>query len=186
MAEDMVECKRSIVPGLEKHGTHQPYRSQEVLSVSADESKETVETLLPPPVVLAINICDMVIRDELTHKVSLIGLFNIIHAFSFPCIHPLMHIYVALTGGHGRYNMEIRLVRVEDDQPVVTMAGLVEFANPLQVNELNFQWANVPFEKAGEYVVEVCCNKKPTPLSGRKFNVIQAGQVLPTPGSEVV
>ena len=128
----------------------------------------------------------MVIRDELTHKVSLIGLFGIIRAVSFPCVHPLMCIYVALTGGHSRQDMEIRLVRVEDDQPVMAMAGPIEFANPLQVSELNFEWRNVPFEKAGEYVVEVCCGKGSTPIGSRKFNVVQPGQVLPTSGSKVV
>jgi hypothetical protein len=153
--------------------------------VPADESKEMVEIPLPPPVVLAINICDMVIRDELTHKVSLIGLFSTIRAFSFPCVHPLMLIYVALTGGHGKQDMEIRIVRVEDEQPIMAMAGSVEFASPLQVNELIFEWRNVAFEKQGEYAVEVCCRENPVSIGSRKFNVTQLGQILPTSGSEV-
>ncbi|MEN6424004.1 MAG: hypothetical protein ABFE13_01475 [Phycisphaerales bacterium] len=150
------------------------------------EEPQKVKDQEPPgPVVLAINICDMVIRDELTHKVSLIGLFGVIQAMTFPCKHPLMHIYVALTGGHGKQDMEIRLVRVEDEQPVMAMAGPVVFANPLQVNELNFEWRNVPFERAGEYAVEVCCGKGSAPLGSRMFNVIQVGQAFPTLGSEM-
>lgn len=139
----------------------------------------------PGPVVLAINLCDMVIRDELTHKVSLIGLFGTIRAASFPCVHPLMLIYVALTGGHGKQDMEVRIVRTEDDRPIMAMAGPVEFVSPLQVNELIFEWRNVSFEKQGEYAVEVCCGKNSVPVGSRKFNVTQLGIVPPTLGSEV-
>jgi hypothetical protein len=158
----------------------------EVSLAEAEEPQIEKDREPPKPLVLAINICDMVIRDELTHKVSLIGLFSVIKAVSFPCTHPLMHIYVALTGGHGTHDMEIRLVRTEDEQPIISMTGSVEFANPLQVHELNLIWQNVAFDKAGEYAVEVCCAKDPVPIGNRKFSVIQTGQKsLPTSGSEV-
>ena len=134
----------------------------------------------PGPVVLAVNICDMVIRDELTHKVSLIGLFGVVRSFNFPCVHQLMHIYVALTGGHGKQNLEIRLVRVADDQPIIAMTGPIDFANPLQVYELTLEWRQVPFETPGEYAVEVFCGKSSVSIGNRKFNVIQEGKAQPT------
>jgi hypothetical protein len=151
----------------------------------AEEPKSDKDRDPPKPLVLAINICDTVIRDELTHKVSLIGLFSIIQAVSFPCTHPLMCIYVALTGGHSSRELEIRLVRNEDDQPIISMSGPVEFTNPLQVHELNFIWQNVMFERPGDYTVEVCCAKDSVALGHRKFSVIQmAAKSLPSSEGE--
>jgi len=140
----------------------------------------------PPPEVLAINICDQVIRDELTKKVSLIGLFSVIRANGFPCTHPLMHIYVALTGGHGKHEMEVRLIRQKDQQPVIVMRGPIQFTNPLQVAELNFECRNVVFQAPGRYVVEVYCDNSRVPIGTRKFEVVSPKQISRTSGTEVV
>lgn len=147
-----------------------------------EKSQESKERNPPGPVVLAINICDSVIRDEWTKKVSLIGLFSLITSPNFPCKHPSMHIYMALTGGHGNHEMEVKLVRVEDQQAVMVMRGPVEFANPLQVAEVNLRWENIILEKPGEYSVEVFCDSEP--IGTRKFHVIKQGSIPPTLGSE--
>jgi hypothetical protein len=138
----------------------------------------------PGPVVLAINICDSVILDELTKKVSLVGLFNLIRSFNFPCTHPLMHIYIAMTGGHGRHKVDVRLVRTRDQQPVMGSVGPVEFSNPLQVVEMNIRWNNVGFAEPGGYSVDVLCDDGHVPIGSRKFYVIKQGEIKPTSGSE--
>jgi len=136
----------------------------------------------PDPSVLSINICDSIIRDERTKKVSLIGLFNSIFASTFPVRHPVMHVYIALTNGHGLYKLNVRLTRAEDDVPIATMEGPIEFPNPLTVVELNIEWRGVEFNKPGEYVVEVLSD---TALIGsRKFYVTPAGNLPPTKGTE--
>ncbi len=127
----------------------------------------------PGPVVLAINICDTVLREEGTNKVSLIGLFGIIWARKFPCRHPRMYVHVALTDVHGKQDVEVRLVRVADDKPIVGIRGAVELPDPLQVVELTFALANVGFEKPGEYAVEVCGGKSRAAIGSRKFHVRQ-------------
>jgi len=146
----------------------------------AEELQNDTRCEPPAPVVLAINICDTIIRDEQSHKVSLIGLFGVIRAHKFPCRHPLMNIHVALTGGHGKQDIEIRLVRVADEKPIMSITGAMTFPDPLQVAELAFTCGNVGFEKAGEYAVEVCCGKNRVPVASRKFNVIQIVTDLPT------
>ena len=50
------------------------------------------------PLVLAIILCDSVIREAQTNKLSLIGTFNGIFANHFPCTHPTLSVYIALTG----------------------------------------------------------------------------------------
>lgn len=138
----------------------------------------------PLPTVLSIDICDAIIRDEMTKKVSLIGLFSIIRANSFPCIHPLMHIYIALTNGHGKCKTEVRFARLDDDKPIAGMVGELQFQNPLQVVEINLCWQRLAFEKPGEYAVEVLCGG--TEVGSRKFVVVGLeDKMLPTSGTEV-
>lgn len=150
----------------------------------AEEPQTHKDSERPGPVVLAVVVCDMAIRDALTNKVSLIGLFSTIRATSFPSTHSLMTIYVALTGGHGTQDIEIRLVRAEDEQPVMSMIGGIDFVDPLQVYELILEWRGVQFERQGDYLIEVCSPPNPVALARRKFTVMQLGQAPTTSGSE--
>ncbi len=131
----------------------------------------------PTPVVLSVIICDAIIRDELTKKVSLIGLFNIIGATSFPCTHRQIYIYIALTNGHGRYKTEIRFVSLESGEIIAGMEGQLDFANPLQVVEVNLQWQNLKFNLPGDYEVEILCDR--VQIGARKFVVVSQQQNTP-------
>lgn len=136
----------------------------------------------PGPVVLSINICDTIIRDGRTKKVSLIGLFSVINAQTFPVKHPLMHVYVAMTNGHGRQRINIRFTKMSDGATLVGMQGDIMFENPLQVAELNVEWMGVTFDEPGDYLVEVLCDGKP--IGDRKFKVINLqNQLPPTSGT---
>jgi hypothetical protein len=138
----------------------------------------------PVPQVLSINVCDSIIRDETTRKVTLVGLFNTIRANSFPCIHPLMHVYISMTNGHGKYKADVRFVSADDDAIIAGMQGDLEFKNPLQVVELNLCWQGLSFKKDGEYVFEVLCDGNH--IGQRKFRVIGPTQKTPpTGGTEV-
>lgn len=131
----------------------------------------------PTPSVLSINICDNIIRDEITKKVSLIGLFSAIRANNFPCTHPSLHVHVALTNGHGKYQTDIRFINLSDDKPIAGMRGSLQFQNPLQVVELNVCWQQLRFEKPGEYVVQVLCDG--VLVGERKFIVIGPEHKIP-------
>jgi hypothetical protein len=138
----------------------------------------------PTPFVLSINICDSIIRDEVTKKVSLIGLFSIINSNVFPCVHQLLHVYVALTNGHGKYNTEIRFSYMEDGEPIAAMLGELDFKNPLQVFELNVCWQQLRFNKPGDCVVQVLCESNV--VGERKFRVVGPQQkMFDTDGTEV-
>ena len=138
----------------------------------------------PTPSVLSINVCDAIIRDELSKKVSLIGLFSIIRANSFPCTHLSMHVYIALTNGHGKYKTEVRFVSLEESKPIIGMIGELNFQNPLQVIEMNLCWQRLNFEKPGDYEVEVLCDGDR--VGARKFVIMGTQQqILPTSGTDM-
>ena len=149
----------------------------------SNNNEPTKTTQKPTPSVLSINVCDSIIRDEFTKKISLIGLFSVIRAKNFPCTHPILHVYVALTNGHGKYQTDIRFLNLEDNKPIVGMRGHLEFQSPLQVVELNVCWQKLRFDKPGEYVVQVLCDG--TPVGERKFIVIgPEHKIPPTSGTD--
>lgn len=128
------------------------------------------------PILLAINICDQIIRDEATKKISLIGLFNTIKADTFPIRHSLLHVYVAITNGQGEYEGELRFVNLSNRQLVAKALGKIGFYNPLEVYEFNFAFQNLEFSSEGKYAVEFLCDGE---LVGgaREFIVIGPGTI---------
>lgn len=124
----------------------------------------------PKPILLAINICDQIIRDEITKKISLIGLFNTITANTFPCRLPSLHVYVAITNGHGEYNGELRFINLSNNQLIARAQGKISFSNPLTVCEFHFRFVNLEFRTEGKHIVEFCCDG--SPIGRRDFIVI--------------
>ena len=119
--------------------------------------KKSSETI---PIVLSIDICDDIIRDEFSKKMSLIGLFSRIDARKFPAVHGSLHVYVSLTNGHKVYEGELRFVNDRDDTTVFSMKGKVPFRDPLQTVELNFGIKNLKFDRPGNYSVQFYCDGK--------------------------
>jgi len=139
----------------------------------------------PTPSVVSINVCDSIIRDEVTKKVSLIGLFNTIRANNFPCKHPQLHVYIALTNGHGKYKAEVRFTNADQSKPIAGMRGELDFKSPLQVVEINLCWQRLNFPKAGEYIVEILCDDGIL-IGTRKIIVVGPEQAIPpTSGTEI-
>ncbi len=113
----------------------------------------------PPPEVLSLIVCDQIITDRLTGKQSLIGMFSVIHAPKFPVHHPQLSVFTALTGGHGRVELMIRIVDAnESRRPLVEGKGQVQFNSPLAVANLALQFHGLTFAEAGEYRVQLVCD----------------------------
>jgi hypothetical protein len=148
-----------------------------------DTQKNSGEGKTPKPIVLSINICDTIIRDETTKKVSLIGLFNAIKANTFPSTHPLFHVYVALTNGHGPYKTTLRIVNIKDNEVIINIDGDLNVDSPLQVIELNIGLQGLRFKGPGKYSVQVLCGGEP--IGSRDFMVVGPTQLPNTSGTEV-
>ena len=109
----------------------------------------------PNPDVLALLVCDQIITDRLTGKQSLIGMFSKVHAAGFPATHPQLAVFVALTDGHGRTELTIRIVDSNDARPpIVEGRGGVDFKNPRAIANLALQFHGLTFPVPGEYRVQ--------------------------------
>ena len=149
-----------------------------------ESNNESEKKAKPLPSVMSVNICDLIIRDELTKKVSLIGLFNTIRAPSFPFRHPQLHIHITLTNGHGSYQAEVRFMNAELNKPIAGMRGELVFKSPLQIVEMNLFWQRLNFVKPGDYIVEILCDGEL--IGTRKFIVAGPQQESPpATGSEL-
>jgi hypothetical protein len=110
----------------------------------------------PVPDVLAMLVCDQIITDRLTGKQSLIGMFSKVHAVAFPATHPQLCVFVALTDGHGKTELTIRIVDANDARPpIVEGKGAVDFQNPRAIANLTLQFHGLTFPAPGEYRVQL-------------------------------
>ncbi|HNQ23678.1 MAG TPA: hypothetical protein PKK06_11345 [Phycisphaerae bacterium] len=113
----------------------------------------------PSPDVLALILCDQIITDRITGKQSLIGMFSRIHALRFPAGHPQLCVFVALTDGHGRNDLMLRIVDSnEERKPLIEGKGVVEFKDPRAIANLALQFHGLVFPQSGEYRVQLYCN----------------------------
>jgi len=107
---------------------------------------------------LAIVVCDQIIEDKLTHKKSLIGIFNNINAGSFPCRHPQISVFVSLTEGQGQSNARLRIINEETNDVVTDVNGPIQFPDIHAVVELVFNLVGLVFPLPGLYSIEFYCD----------------------------
>jgi hypothetical protein len=124
------------------------------------------------PIVLALILSDSVIREANTNKLSLIGTFNGIFANNFPCTHPSLSVYIAITEGRGRVQCKLRMLSLQDNSIVFELPGQIDFGGPTSVGELVFQLQQIRFQQPGVYSIEFWTGSEL--LASRKLNVQQA------------
>jgi hypothetical protein len=128
----------------------------------------------PKPIPLAMVICDMVIEDRLTGKKSLIGIFNNVNALKFPCQHPSINVFFALTEGIGTYKGCLRCVKLDTNEVIMNINGPIPFPNRLAAVEFNFDIKNMSFPAEGQYIFELLCDDQL--VISRKFIVTKMAE----------
>jgi hypothetical protein len=108
----------------------------------------------------AMLICDSTIREEVTGKVSLIGIFENVTAASFPAAHHSLSVYANLADASGNYRFRLTLRR-RDDNAKLGEGGMdavaVDRMKPL---ELVFQLQGLVFERPGRYEFTLHANDR--------------------------
>ncbi|RMH29305.1 MAG: hypothetical protein D6693_02115 [Planctomycetota bacterium] len=138
------------------------------------------------PICTSALVCEQIIQDRATGKLSLIGVFNRLAAESLPHREHLA-VFFSLTNGRGA--VEIRLqIEQDDGEPLVQIRGTHTIPNPLTILDHGVQLRNVAFKKAGRHWATVWCGEEL--LNRRPFDVVvapappNAGPI--PPGSEAV
>lgn len=129
----------------------------------------------PGPVVLAMVICDAIHQDPATKKCTLLGTFSTITARSFPVVHPALAVHIALTEGRGNTKVRLSLVSSDDETQVLfSQEGVIQFADPRVVAEINFGIRNLTIPHPGEYRVQVHANEEL--LGERRLHIFELRQ----------
>ena len=111
---------------------------------------------LPPPVLLSVIICDLVIIDRITDKPSIIGAFETISAPKYPARHPRLAFFCQLTNGHGKTRITVKLVDVQQGDKTL-FEGTIEqkFRDVREVANLTFDIGGMVFPHPGEYRFQI-------------------------------
>jgi len=112
------------------------------------------------PVVKAMLICDKVITEAGSNKKSLIGIFENINAFKFPCVHHFLTVFIKLTDANGKYRFRLELVDLENDSPIgkAEIPKEIEVKSPLHIHDLVFNLAALKFPHPGTYEFRIFAN----------------------------
>lgn len=140
------------------------------MSPSEPESKPPAGP--PVPILKAMLIADLAIREEGTGKVSLIGIFEQISAVSFPVRHPTLSVYVKMTDAEGTYDIAIELLRLDDATRLGEGRGTLEAPDRMAVGEIIVRLDNLIFPAAGLYEFRLLANRRY--LGSKSFRVVKS------------
>ena len=72
-----------------------------------------------PPIILTIQVCDSVVLDQRTGRASVLNIFETINAPEYPATHHSMTFFSELTNGHGKVDINVKLVDVQEDDKTI-------------------------------------------------------------------
>ncbi len=116
----------------------------------------------------------------MTGKCFILGTFSNISSNQFPFTLNELHVYIAMTNGHGSGRGKLELVPNSEAQPLLQLQGDIHFSNPLAVVEMDFRIEHLPFPEPGEYEFRFFYNEMQVGL--RKIVVGPGGNI---PGEKI-
>ncbi len=112
----------------------------------------------PKPELLALLICEGVIEDSRSKNKTIVGTFNRITSRGYPARHDRLAAFLSMTGGHGDYELKIRIVHADSapgEDMLLEAGGQVAFADPFAVVELTLDLRGLAIPKPGVYAIQV-------------------------------
>src|SRR2546427_5911737 len=90
----------------------------------------------PRPIVLGLTLCDYVLVEERTKKVSLIGTFTGLGVADFPAQALPFSVFTVLTDGFGSATIELVLTHMDSNEEVNSYRATLQF--PDKVTEVMY------------------------------------------------
>jgi hypothetical protein len=113
--------------------------------------------VIPSPIALGLTLCDYVIVERHTGKVSLIGNLTEFTSASFPFVAPRFFAYAALTEGSGEGTLEIVVTSLNNNEQAYAQSTPVSFPDRLDIVDgiLGIKQCRFPSEGWYEFVLLV-------------------------------
>jgi len=109
------------------------------------------------PVLSAVLLCDTAATDPVSHKKSLIGIFDRMYVGKFPASRPI-RVYVRLADAQGQYNLTIRLAKAADASALAEVKANFTVVDRRASTDFVVPTYAYPFPEAGLYEFQVIAN----------------------------
>lgn len=108
--------------------------------------------MIPTPRAQGLTLCDYVMREERTLKVSLVGTFTGMRTDTFPFSPQPFCVFSALTDGLGQGTLELTITHLANDEEIFTVQGPIEFSNRFVDVQVLFRLSDLSFPEEGIYL----------------------------------
>ena len=105
----------------------------------------------PTPVAYGLTLCDVVIVDKKTNRVSLINTFSGVAATKFPVQVPQIVVYTVLTDSQGDVTLDFTITALDTGVQVYSHRSRQAFANRLQEVQYLLRVRNCVFLRPARY-----------------------------------
>jgi hypothetical protein len=107
----------------------------------------------PTPTALGMQICDGLIVEENTRRVSLINCFSALRSTQFPTGPRPFWVFADLTDGSGPGHANLIVVRAETGEHVFSESKPIRFLNRLQVVQYGWRVTRCSFPAPGRFFI---------------------------------
>lgn len=129
--------------------------------------------MVPPPVALALTLCDLVIVEEGTRKVSLLGTFSTFRARSYPFAPSAFRVFAVLTDGQGQARIRLSVTSLATDEIIHSVEQPVAFPDRFAEVQVLFHLHQCRFPAAGGYQFSLFVDGEW--VAHRRVRVVDAG-----------
>ena len=109
--------------------------------------------MIPTPSAIGLTICDQILIEEGTRRISLIGVSGAIRLSDFPAVAPPFGVFSVLTGGRGDGTLALTITQVETDEEIYRWQHAIRFADRLANVHVVFRIRGCRFPAPGLYLV---------------------------------
>ena len=115
----------------------------------------------PPPGCKAILLCERIVVDADTRRISVVGLINSCVVAAFPGHTVRMRVFLQLVDGIGDYRITVEVHDLAEDRVVYRARGpKISFPDRLARGQFHFSIPSLPILHPGKYEVIVLGNGK--------------------------
>jgi hypothetical protein len=113
--------------------------------------------------VVALLVADQVIRDAMSGKWTIVGVYDKIRVTGFPAMHPNLGVYFRLMDAEGNYEIRVDVVRFTNDglETIAKVDGLnANVKTRMAPSDFGLNIQRVCFPDAGKYEVRLIANNE--------------------------
>jgi hypothetical protein len=130
--------------------------------------------MIPPPLSPGLYLCDYVIVEENTRKVSLIGCFIRLGLEGFPAVADPFSVFSILTNGLGKSRIRLVAGQADKDEIVYEREVEVDFPDKLAQVYLHFRISDCEFPEPGLYEFTLLVDNEW--VADRPLRIYQTGE----------